>query len=104
MLTLQMQSDDDPRVARLLGAGGHHPRRRESTLAVRVYVRVAAVKKQQRRDALMATIDQLNRRYGAGTVRWAVCGMRPSWAMRRQRLSGAATTCLEAIPNVDAAG
>jgi DNA polymerase V len=52
----------------------------------------------------MATIDQLNRRYGAGTVRWAVCGLRPSWAMRRQRLSGAATTCLEAIPNVDAAG
>jgi DNA polymerase V len=59
---------------------------------------------QQRRDALMATIDQLNRRYGAGTVRWAACGLRPSWTMRRQRLSGAATTCLEAIPNVDAAG
>ena len=59
---------------------------------------------QQRRDALMATIDRLNRRYGAGTVLWAACGLRPSWAMRRQRLSGAATTCLEAIPNVDAAG
>ncbi len=55
---------------------------------------------QQRRAALMATIDQLNRRYGRGTVQWAACGLQPPWAMRRGRLSRAATTRLEAIPRV----
>ncbi|EDY37480.1 UmuC protein [Cyanobium sp. PCC 7001] len=55
---------------------------------------------QQRRAALMAVLDHLNRRYGSGTVRWAACGLQPVWAMRRQRLSHAATTRLAAIPRV----
>ncbi|MEB3296233.1 MAG: Y-family DNA polymerase [Cyanobacteriota bacterium] len=55
---------------------------------------------QTRREALMATVDGLNRRYGRGTVRWAACGLQPSWAMRRERLSGAATTCLQDLPTV----
>ncbi|QNI70557.1 Y-family DNA polymerase [Cyanobium sp. NS01] len=55
---------------------------------------------QQRRAALMAAVDRLNRRYGRGTVQWAACGLQPPWAMRRDRLSRAATTRLEAIPRV----
>ena len=55
---------------------------------------------QQRRELLLATIDGLNRRHGSGTVAWAACGLRPAWAMKRQRLSDAATTRLAAIPMV----
>ena len=57
---------------------------------------------QRRRAALMATIDGLNHRYGRGTVQWAACGLRPAWAMRRSRLSRAATTRLSDIPVVRA--
>ena len=53
---------------------------------------------QQRREALMAVIDGLNRRYGRGAVRWAACGLQPSWAMRRGQLSQAATTRLKDLP------
>jgi DNA polymerase V len=55
---------------------------------------------QQRREALMACIDGLNRRYGTGTVQWAACGLQPDWAMRRQQLSRAATTRLDDLPTV----
>ena len=57
---------------------------------------------QERRQALMATIDALNRRYGRGTVQWAACGLDPGWAMRRQRLGRAATTRLRDVPIVQA--
>ena len=57
---------------------------------------------QQRREALMATVDGLNRRYGSGTVQWAACGLRPRWTMRRSRLSRAATTRLSDVPVVRA--
>lgn len=55
---------------------------------------------QRRREGLMATIDGLNRRYGRGTVQWAACGLQPAWAMKRERLSRAATTRLSDIPVV----
>ena len=57
---------------------------------------------QQRREALMASIDQLNRRYGSGTVQWAACGLHPSWMMRRERLGRTATTRLSDVPLVRA--
>ena len=57
---------------------------------------------QQRREQLMRTIDQLNRRYGRGTVQWAACGIHPSWMMRRERLGRTATTRLSDIPVVHA--
>jgi DNA polymerase V len=57
---------------------------------------------QRRRETLMAVVDGLNRRYGRGTVQWAACGLRPAWAMKRQRLSRAATTRLGDIPVVRA--
>lgn len=53
---------------------------------------------QQRRTALMQRIDDLNRRYGRGTVQWAACGLTPSWMMRREQLSRAATTRLADLP------
>ncbi|MFN7677868.1 MAG: Y-family DNA polymerase [Cyanobacteriota bacterium] len=53
---------------------------------------------QERRRALLATVDALNARHGQGTIQWAACGLRSSWAMRRSRLSGAATTRLEDVP------
>ena len=59
---------------------------------------------QQRRESLMTAVDGLNRRYGRGAVRWAACGLQPGWTMRRERLSGAATTCIHAIPTVHAEG
>ena len=55
---------------------------------------------QQKRIALMQSIDRLNSRYGSGTVGWAACGLRPRWAMRRERLSRAATTRLSDLPTV----
>jgi len=55
---------------------------------------------QRRREALMASIDALNRRYGRGTVQWAACGLQPTWAMRRGQLSRAATTQLQDLPTV----
>ena len=55
---------------------------------------------QQRREQLMQTIDRLNRRYGRGTVQWAACGLQPSWMMRRNQLSRAATTSLADLPVV----
>lgn len=55
---------------------------------------------QRRRQALMAVVDGLNRRYGSATVQWAACGLAPRWAMRRSRLSGAATTRISELPRV----
>ncbi len=57
---------------------------------------------QQRRTALMATVDGLNRHYGSGTVQWAACGLDAPWRMRRSRLSRAATTRLDDLPVVQA--
>jgi DNA polymerase V len=58
------------------------------------------LEQQQRRSALMATIDRLNRHYGSGTVQWAACGLQSPWRMRRSRLSRAATTRLADLPVV----
>jgi DNA polymerase V len=56
----------------------------------------------RRRAALMAAVDALNHRYGSGTIRWAACGLRPGWSMRRSRLSRAATTRLDELPRAQA--
>jgi DNA polymerase V len=61
-----------------------------------------SAEQQDKRESLMQTIDQLNRRYGRGSVHWAACGLEPGWAMRRDQLSRAATTRLRDIPVVQA--
>jgi len=53
---------------------------------------------QARREALMVAVDDLNRRFGRGTLQWAACGLNPAWMMRRARLSRAATTRLSDVP------
>jgi DNA polymerase V len=53
---------------------------------------------QRRREALLAVVDHLNRRYGNGTVQWAACGLQPHWLMRRSRLSRSATTRIRELP------
>jgi DNA polymerase V len=53
---------------------------------------------QARREALLAAVDGLNRRFGSGTLQWAACGLSPAWTMRRSRLSRAATTRLSDVP------
>jgi DNA polymerase V len=59
-----------------------------------------SAEQQRRRQALMAVVDGLNRRYGSGTVQWAACGLHRPWAMRRGQLSRAATTRLADLPVV----
>ena len=43
-------------------------------------------------DALMSTLDAINRRWGRGTVQLSVEGLTQDWAMRREHLSPACTS------------
>jgi len=57
------------------------------------------------RERLMGVLDELNQRYGRGTVNLASAGVqakgeRASWAMRQERRSPAYTTCWEDMPVV----
>ncbi|ABX08638.1 Y-family DNA polymerase [Prochlorococcus marinus] len=56
--------------------------------------------KTHQRERLMQTIDNLNKRYGNDTIKWAVCGTNQTWRMHRNHLSPAATTRLTDIPTV----
>ena len=47
---------------------------------------------------LMRTLDAINARMGAGTLRLAGAGIDPAWAMNRGRLSPAYTTRLGELP------
>ncbi len=57
---------------------------------------------RKRRDRLMQLIDHLNKRYGSGTINWAICGSKPGWGMNRKLLSRAYTTRINQIPIVRA--
>ena len=54
----------------------------------------------ERRQQLMATLDDINQRWGKGTLRTAAEGMAKPWQMRRQRLSPRYTTDWEGLPVV----
>lgn len=43
-------------------------------------------------ENLSSVLDELNQKYGAGTLRYAVCGIKPSWSMRADHKSPAFTT------------
>ncbi len=58
--------------------------------------------KQHQKENLMQSIDQLNNRFGAGTIQWAACGSQRSWTLRHNHISRAATTRLKEIPIVKA--
>ncbi len=57
---------------------------------------------QQRRECLMQLVDQLNARFGAGTLQWAATGLQPPWLMRRGHLSPGYTTRIKELPLVQA--
>ncbi|MFQ4139183.1 Y-family DNA polymerase [Nodosilinea sp. PGN35] len=40
--------------------------------------------KRERAGRLMVAVDSLNRRFGAGTVRWAAAGLQQEWKMRAE--------------------
>jgi DNA polymerase V len=46
----------------------------------------------------MHTLDAINARMGAGTLRFAAGGIKPTWGMRRQRLSPTSTTRIADLP------
>jgi len=59
-----------------------------------------SAEQRQRRERLLALVDGLNRRYGAGTMQWAVAGLRPAWRLRRDYLSRSYTTQWQDLPLV----
>lgn len=52
----------------------------------------------ERRETLMKTLDQVNRRFGSGTLYHAAQGIEPRWQMRRDLKSPNYTTRLADIP------
>lgn len=55
-----------------------------------------------RSEALMSTLDAINRRWGRGTVQLSVEGLEQPWAMRREHLSPACTSDWAELLNVRA--
>lgn len=53
-------------------------------------------------DALMATLDRINRRFGRGTAGLGATGWqrRPEWGMRQANLSPRFTTCMAELPRI----
>jgi DNA polymerase V len=52
---------------------------------------------QQKSDALMSTLDQINRRMGSGTIQLLGEGLKKSWAMKRGNVSQRYTTELDEL-------
>jgi DNA polymerase V len=55
------------------------------------------IEAEQKSSALMATLDQINRRMGSGTIRLLGEGIRKNWAMRRENVSQRYTTELDEL-------
>jgi len=51
-----------------------------------------------RRQAAMRVMDEINQKWGRGTVRASAAGHRAGWQMRRERLSPAYTTSWSGLP------
>ena len=51
-----------------------------------------------RRQAVMRAMDEINQKWGRGTVRASAAGHRAGWQMRRERLSPAYTTSWSGLP------
>lgn len=58
------------------------------------------LKREERAAALMAAMDQINDRWGKGSVRPLAAGFGGDWRMRREKLSPAWTTRWDEIPAV----
>lgn len=57
---------------------------------------------RQRSQSLMAVLDQVNDRFGRGTLQLGAMGVRPAWTMKRERVSPRYTTRWEDVPRVRA--
>ncbi len=54
----------------------------------------------QKRERLMKIVDNLNKRYGNGTINWAICLPEQHWDMRRKHLGCTTTTRTTRVPIV----
>ncbi|MCA0188476.1 MAG: DUF4113 domain-containing protein, partial [Proteobacteria bacterium] len=63
---------------------------------------LADPKREARAAALMAAMDQINDRWGRGSVRPLATGFGGDWRMRREKLSPAWTTRWDEVPAVRA--
>lgn len=54
------------------------------------------------REALHATLDTINARYGRGTLRLAAEGLGQQWQMRCERVSPCYTTRFAGLPRIGA--
>lgn len=57
---------------------------------------------RQRSQRLMGVLDQVNARFGRGTLQLGAMGVRPVWTMKRERVSPRYTTRWEDVPQVTA--
>ncbi len=55
---------------------------------------------EMRREGVMTVMDDINRRWGRGTLRYLAEGLAQPWRMQRERLSPAYTTCWAELPGV----
>jgi DNA polymerase V len=55
-----------------------------------------------KRKIIMDKMDNINRRWGSGTLRFAASGTEQKWSMRREFLSPRYTTCWKELPIVNA--
>lgn len=55
---------------------------------------------RQRAQRLMGVLDQINTRFGRGTLQLGAMGVQPAWAMKRERVSPRYTTRWADVPQV----
>jgi len=55
-------------------------------------------KDRNRSSKLMEVIDQINDRFGAGTINFAIEGIKQEWKMKREKCSPSYTTRLDHLP------
>ena len=55
---------------------------------------------QQRSERLVGVLDEINRRFGRGTLKIGSMGTAPAWTMKRERVSPRYTTRWGDIPKV----
>ena len=57
---------------------------------------------RERAQKMMKTIDGINKQMGTGSIQYAVAGFKPSWMMRRSRMSPRYTTKWDELAVVSA--
>tara|TARA_Y100001970_G_C14254327_1_gene874090 strand:- start:668 stop:1942 length:1275 start_codon:yes stop_codon:yes gene_type:complete len=57
-------------------------------------------KESHKGEILMNTIDNINKKFGEGSIYWAASGIKREWEMRRNLLSYVSTTNIKRIPLV----